>query len=428
MKIDGQRVALLLTGNELMSGDTVDSNSSRIALALGERKIAISRKITVGDEAGLLESSLIELCHVAPVVIINGGLGPTDDDMTASMVANALGVPLVQHSDALAHLEHWCQRRGLDMNNANLKQTWLPEGADIVANPIGSAVGFQVMVNNSLVIATPGVPVELSAMLPDICQRIGDSIGGGKTFIRRLQTFGIGESTIQELVHDRKADWPETVTLGFRSGLPQLELKLQVDHEDELQDQQTAESLLKELIGDHIIGENDDRLAHALQRALRDHGMTITTAESCTGGLIASMITKEPGSSAVIGSGFLTYANSSKRDLLGVEQATLDQHGAVSEPVVRAMLSGALQRANANVGIAVSGIAGPTGGSEDKPVGTVWVAWGSADNLSSIRLRVPGDRERFQTLVAAIGLDLVRRRLLKLPDLPHYIERFRHQQ
>ena len=235
MKIDGQRVALLLTGNELMSGDTVDSNSSRIALALGEQNMGVSRKITVGDETALLESSLTQLCDVAPVVIINGGLGPTDDDMTADVVAKVLGVSLTQHPEALHHLEGWCQRRGLDMNQANLKQTWLPDGAEVVANPIGSAVGFQVEINNSLVIATPGVPVELSAMLPDIGNRIAARIGGGQTFIRRLQTFGIGESTIQELVHARASDWPEQVTLGFRSGLPQLELKLQIASEADIE-------------------------------------------------------------------------------------------------------------------------------------------------------------------------------------------------
>ena len=425
MKIDGQRVALLLTGNELMSGDTVDSNSSRIALALGEQNMGVSRKITVGDETALLESSLTQLCDVAPVVIINGGLGPTDDDMTADVVAKVLGVSLTQHPEALHHLEGWCQRRGLDMNQANLKQTWLPDGAEVVANPIGSAVGFQVEINNSLVIATPGVPVELSAMLPDIGNRIAARIGGGQTFIRRLQTFGIGESTIQELVHARASDWPEQVTLGFRSGLPQLELKLQIASEADIELRDQAEGILMDLIGDHIIGTDNDRLALAVQRVLRDRGMTMTTAESCTGGLIASMITKEPGSSAVIGSGFLTYANTSKRDVLGVPQATLDQHGAVSEPVVKAMLSGTLKVAKADIGVAVSGIAGPTGGSDDKPVGTVWIAWGSEQVMNSIRLRVPGDRERFQVLVAAIGLDLIRRQLLALPELPYYIERFR---
>ena len=419
-----KNVALLLTGNELMSGDTVDSNSSRIALALGERQIAVSKKITVGDDPALLRASLRELCREAGVVIINGGLGPTEDDLTAEIVAEVAGEQLADHPDALAHLEEWCEKRGLELNASNLKQAHLPASADLVDNPIGSAVGFTVEIEGCLVITTPGVPVELTAMLPEICERIGDRVGSGTTYIRRLQTFGIGESTIQELVNARSSDWPEGVVLGFRSGLPQLELKLQVYDESLLEARDRAETLLTELIGDHIIGEDSDQLAMALQRALVEQAMSVTTAESCTGGLIASLITKEAGSSQVFGAGFVTYANASKQKVLDVPESALSSHGAVSEPVVRSMLRGALAKASADIGIAVSGVAGPGGGTEEKPVGTVWLAWGTETKNDAIRLQIPGSRERFQILVAAIGLDLMRRQVLNLPPIPHYIKRF----
>ena len=418
------QVALLLTGNELMSGDTVDSNSSRIALALGAHKIGVGKKITVGDDPKLLSDSLMDLCANAEVVIINGGLGPTEDDLTAELVAEVAGQALVDHPRAIEHLEEWCERRGLELNASNLKQALLPEGADLVANPIGSAVGFALEVNGALVITTPGVPVELTAMLPEICDRITARVGGGTAFIRRLQTFGIGESTIQELVNARANDWPDMVTLGFRSGLPQLELKLQVDDANLLDKRDDAENLLRELIGDHIIGHDDEQLAMSLQRALLDRQMSVTAAESCTGGLIASLITREAGSSQVFGSGFVTYSNTAKHSVLGVSEASLAQHGAVSEPVVRAMLAGALDRSGSDIGIAVSGIAGPGGGSDDKPVGTVWIAWGTKTHHRAIRLQVPGSRDRFQVLVAAIGLDIMRRQLLGLPPIPHYIRRF----
>lgn len=419
-----KKVALLLTGNELMSGDTVDSNSSRIAISLGERQIAITKKITVGDDQELLRESLRALCQDAGVVIINGGLGPTEDDLTAEVVADVLGERLTDHPKAIKHLEEWCEKRGLELNASNLKQAHLPESADIVDNPIGSAVGFAVEIGESLVITTPGVPVELTAMLPEIGQRVAQRVGSGTTYIRRLQTFGIGESTIQELVNERNQDWPEGVVLGFRSGLPQLELKLQVDDEALLEKRDQAEQLLLELIGDHVIGEDSDQLAMALQRVLVEKRMTLTTAESCTGGLIASLITKEAGSSQVFGAGFVTYANTAKQQVLHVSEDTINSHGAVSEGVVRAMLLGALTKANADIGIAVSGVAGPGGGSEDKPVGTVWLAWGTRDKNNAIRLQIPGSRERFQILVAAIGLDLMRRQLLELPPIPHYIKRF----
>ncbi len=418
------QVALLLTGNELMSGDTVDSNSSRIALALRAHKIGVGKKITVGDDPELLSDSLIDLCTSAEVVIINGGLGPTEDDLTAELVAEVAGKALVNHLKAIEHLEEWCERRGLELNASNLKQALLPEGADLVANPIGSASGFGLEVNGALVITTPGVPVELTAMLPEICDRIATRVGAGTAFIRRLQTFGIGESTIQELVNARSDDWPEGVTLGFRSGLPQLELKLQVDDTNLLDKRDEAEYLLYELIGDHIIGYDDDQLAMSLQRALLDRLMSVTTAESCTGGLIASLITREAGSSQVFGSGFVTYSNAAKRSVLNVPDATLVEHGAVSEPVVLAMLTSALKNSGSDIGIAVSGIAGPGGGSDDKPVGTVWIAWGTRAHHRAIRLQVPGSRERFQVLVAAIGLDIVRRQVMELPPLPHYIQRF----
>ena len=419
-----KNVALLLTGNELMSGDTVDSTSSRIALALGERQIAVSKKITVGDDPALLRTSLGELCREAGIVIINGGLGPTEDDLTAEIVAEVADEQLRDHPDAIAHLEEWCEKRGLELNASNLKQAHLPASADLIDNPIGSAVGFVVEIEGCLVITTPGVPVELTAMLPEICERIGARVGSGTTHIRRLQTFGIGESTIQELVNARSSDWPEGVVLGFRSGLPQLELKLQVYDESLLEARGRAESLLTELIGDHIIGEDSEQLAMALQRALIEQDMSVTTAESCTGGLIASLITKEAGSSQVFGAGFVTYANASKQKVLDVPESELNSHGAVSEPVVGSMLRGALDKADADIGIAVSGVAGPGGGTEEKPVGTVWLAWGTQAKNDSIRLQIPGSRERFQILVAAIGLDLMRRQVLNLPAIPHYIKRF----
>ncbi|MAK68597.1 MAG: damage-inducible protein CinA [Halieaceae bacterium] len=421
------QVALLLTGNELMSGDTVDSNSSRIALALGAHKIGVGKKITVGDDTTLLSDSLMDLCASADVVIINGGLGPTEDDLTAELVAEVAGQALANHPSAIEHLKAWCERRGLELNASNLKQALLPEGADLVANPIGSAVGFALEVNGALVITTPGVPVELTAMLPEICDRVASRIGGGTVFIRRLQTFGIGESTIQELVNARTDDWPDGVTLGFRSGLPQLELKLQVDDASLLDNRDEAENLLHKLIGDHIIGYDDEQLAMSLQRALLDRQMSVTAAESCTGGLIASLITREAGSSQVFGSGFVTYSNTAKSSVLSVPEASLAQYGAVSEPVVLAMLAGALEKSGADIGIAVSGIAGPGGGSDDKPVGTVWMAWGTTAHHRAIRLQVPGSRERFQILVAAIGLDIMRRQVLELPPIPHYIQRFIHR-
>ncbi len=415
------RVQLLLTGNEIMSGDTVDSNSALIARRLGELAISVHRKVTVGDDIGLLRAELAAMAAAADLVIVNGGLGPTVDDLTAEVLARVTGVGLEEHPVALAHLQDWCGRRRLPLNAANLKQAMLPTGATIVPNPIGSAVGFEMLVGNCRVICTPGVPGELAAMLDgivaDLARRLDRPL---ERSILRLQTFGLGESTAQQMISDGISDWPAEVELGFRAGAPQMEIKLSINSDGASAARARCREQLEQLFGDHIIGEGDITLAARVLELLRARGATLTTAESCTGGLIASMLTRIPGSSDGFHAGFVTYANSIKQAVLGVDAQVLAQEGAVSEPVVRQMALGALERAAAQYAIAVSGIAGPDGGTPDKPVGTVWLAWGSRDELRSCCLRWPVERTLFQTMVAAAGLDMIRRMLLGIDSEPRY--------
>ncbi len=421
--MDTPSIALLLTGNELMSGDTVDSNSAMIAIRLGEHGLEVGEKCTVGDDPTLLQSALARLTADYPAVIVNGGLGPTRDDLTSEVIAALSGVELIEDPDALTHVEDWCARRGIAPNPANLKQAFVPEGCELIHNPSGSALGFAIDINDCLVLTTPGVPSELEAMLPALTSHLKARIGGEARQILRLQTFGIGESSVEERIKKYADRWPSDVTLGFRAGMPQLELKLSVPSAAKLPAQKAALALLEEDFGDHILGTGSARLAEKLQSVLRDQGKTMTSAESCTGGLIASMMVREPGSSAVLGTGFVTYANEAKRDQLGVAPTTLQEHGAVSEAVVKEMLLGALQRSGANIGVAVSGIAGPGGGTEDKPVGTVWIAWGTEEDLRTHMTVVSGSRTLFQNIIAAACLDLMRRHLLELPPLPHYFAR-----
>ena len=219
-------IDLLLTGDELMSGDTVDSNSAMIAQALMLSGQKIAQKVTLGDERERLMTALSESTQRAGVLIMNGGLGPTQDDLTAELVAAAAGVPLVLHPEAEQHVRSWCGERSIEPNDANLKQAWLPEGAELIHNPVGSAVGFAIDIAGTLVLTTPGVPSELRAMLPAVCARVTHRLGGGGLYRLRLQTFGMGESTAQALIDDDAAAWPDDVVLGFRAGMPQLEIKL----------------------------------------------------------------------------------------------------------------------------------------------------------------------------------------------------------
>ncbi|MCB1704458.1 MAG: CinA family nicotinamide mononucleotide deamidase-related protein [Halioglobus sp.] len=414
-------VQLLLTGNEIMSGDTVDSNSAMIAQRLGELAIGVHRKVTVGDDVPLLQAELAAMTQEADLVIVNGGLGPTIDDLTAEILAAVAGVPLQEHPQAVAHLQQWCAKRNLTLNAANLKQAMLPAGATIVDNPVGSAVGFEMTVGRCRVICTPGVPGELRAMLDGIVADLATRLQRPtERSILRLQTFGLGESTAQQIITDEIPDWPPEVELGFRAGAPQMEIKLSINSAAAAGARQRCREHLQRLFGDHIIGEGDTTLAQRVLQLLRERDATLTTAESCTGGLIASQLTRVPGSSAGFHAGFVTYSNAIKQSVLGVREDTLARHGAVSEAVVREMALGALDRASADYAIAVSGIAGPDGGSPDKPVGSVWIAWGDSSHIRTRGLCWPVERTLFQTMIAAAGLDMIRRILSGIEEEPRY--------
>ena len=417
------KISLLLTGNELMSGDTVDRNSAIIAQALAEKNLQVTEKATVGDDFNLLCRTLSRLIKDYDVVIVNGGLGPTVDDLTTEVVASLIDDEIVENSDARHHVEAWCRARGITANQADLKQVYLPRGSEIVPNPVGSAVGFVQNLSQALVIATPGVTNELKAMLSDIVTRVTERVGCSEACLLRLQTFGIGEAAVQQIIREQIPDWPAEVKLGFRAGLPQLELKLAIEEKQQLGALEFCHQKLLAAFGDHIIGSDDDSLVNVLQSVLREQGKTVTTAESCTGGQIAAMITKEAGASAVFDVGFVTYSNAMKRDVLGVDHDDLRTYGAVSEPVVRQMLLGALECSGADIGVAVSGIAGPEGGTENKPVGSVWIAWGTESDLRTHQARLLGTRQTCQILTAAMGIDLMRRHLLGLPPLPNYFTR-----
>ena len=414
-------IQLLLTGNEIMSGDTIDSNSAMIAQVLGEQGLSVDRKVTLGDQPGALKRELEDLALSSDVVIVNGGLGPTIDDLTAEILAAVAGVPLIENDEARAHVESWCARRGATANAANLKQAMLPEGCRILPNSVGSAVGFELAVGSCLVLCTPGVPGELRAMLEPVLdsmrRHLGEFTAGS---VLRLQTFGLGESTAQQLIADAGVHWPEEVQLGFRAGAPQMEIKLTVRDRRHESLQQQCRDRLYSLFGDHIIGEGGTTLAARVLELLAKSGKTLTTAESCTGGLISSMLTQVPGSSTGFHAGFVTYSNDIKESVLGVAQSTLEEHGAVSEPVVIEMARGALEKSGSDYAIAVSGIAGPDGGTPDKPVGTVWVAWGTAEDIRTRGLCWPVERTLFQTMIAAAGLDMVRRMLLGIEAEPRY--------
>ncbi len=417
------KIALLMTGNELMAGDTVDSNSSAIAKAVAQWGFDVDYKVTIGDDFELLCEEMSRLSDRYGVVIINGGLGPTGDDLTAEAMAKVCGVSLEENSEAKQHVESWCQGRSIEVSNANLKQAFLPAGAAVLHNPVGSAPGIACARANGWLLATPGVPGELKAMLDGSVKTVMQEKFPHATgsHIRRIKMFGIGESTVQQRVADEFTDWPKQVDLGFRAGLPLLEVKLTVDDEADLPLRDRCEARFCELFADSIIGENDDSLAQLVVDLLMQQSARIALAESCTGGHIAASLTSIPGVSAVFDAGIVSYANEAKQHFLGVSSKTIERFGVVSEPVVIEMAQGVLREARADFAIAVSGIAGPDGGTETKPVGTVCVAWGSANEMQSLEFLFPLGRQVFQPYVSAVVLDLMRRRLLGINELPNFL-------
>ena len=421
-------IQCLMTGNEVMSGDTIDTNSAHIAQVLGANGLTIARRVTVNDDINQLLSELSDMVRTADIVIMNGGLGPTIDDLTAEVLALLADEPLVIHPDAEAQLLAWCERRGQLPNEANLKQRLLPRSAEIIPNARGSAPGIDITVGDTRLFATPGVPSEMRDMMPLIIERIESQWGArAHANVMRLHTFGLGESNAQQLINSSGFDWPESVELGFRASAPTMEIKLTVADTKDLPAQQACADHIAALFGDHILGTGETSIGQSMVELLSERGLTLTTAESCTGGLIASLITQIPGSSKAFHAGFVTYDDAIKSSVLGVRQSDLDQYGAVSKAVVEQMALGALRASNADYAIAVSGIAGPDGGSIDKPLGRVWIAYGSSSDLRTIELTWPLPRILFQTMVAAAALDLLRRHILELPPHCLYIQQRQNQ-
>ena len=421
------KIALLLTGNELMTGDTVDSNSAMIAQSLAVQGFDVAHKVTVGDDIDLIVAELDKLAALYPVIIINGGLGPTIDDLTSEALSLLTGEPLVENTQALTHVNEWCERRGVAANAANLKQTLLPASATVLANPVGSAVGIALRYRDCLLLCTPGVPPELAAMLKgSVLSELQVSFPDASArLVRRLKLFGMGESSLQQIIVDQCPHWPSEVVVGFRAGAPLLELKLEIEDQAHLPLREQCEVELRKVVGDFIVGENDDTLGAIVIGLLQQQNKQLTLAESCTGGMIASNVTAISGASSVFGAGFVSYSNAIKSSVLGVDADLIETHGAVSEPVARAMAEGALERSAAHCAIAVTGIAGPDGGTDDKPVGSVWVAWGGMGSINAHLFHYPVGRKMFQTMVSALALDLLRRYLLGSTDVPNYFQRKR---
>jgi nicotinamide-nucleotide amidase len=403
--------AVLSIGTELTRGELINTNAAWLAAELTSLGFEVVEHATVDDHPDRIVDALRRLAPRVRVIVSTGGLGPTTDDLTTEAVAKALGVPLVRDQGSLEAIVRRFERLGRTMSASNAKQADFPEGADVLPNPIGTAPGFGVRLGECLAHFLPGVPTEMRKMFEEqVAPRIR-ALAPNTLFQSHLHLFGLPESVVGEKLAGVEAAFPKT-TLGYRAHFPEIEVKVlargasQADARDLCQ-RATAE--VRARLGAHVFGEGDDTFAGVVGRALRARGWMLAIAESCTGGLVGHMVTREAGASDYLLLDAVTYANSAKARVLGVDEETIRWHGAVSPEVAAAMAQGARRVSNADVGLALTGIAGPSGGTEEKPVGTVYIAVARPDGATDVKHHVlAGDRSRIQTLAAYVGLQLVR--------------------
>lgn len=395
--------AILSIGTELTRGELVDTNAAWLSDELTALGLDVILRVTTDDDGPRVVEALNHVASKAKFVICTGGLGPTTDDLTTLAAARALGVELVRDEASIRAIERRFAAIGRTMSPSNLKQADFPEGATILPNPIGTAPGFAIDLGGARCFFTPGVPREMKQLFTDHITPAIQTTVSRTTHQIRLRLFGLPESEVGERLAGLEDDEPGLL-LGYRASFPEIEVKVLVRAATEAEAQSSAERIaekVRERLGDAVYGEGDDTLAAYVGRTLRDRGLTLSLAESCTGGLVGQLITSVPGSSEYLMLDAVTYSNASKIRLLGVAEDDLRAYGAVSEEVACAMAEGALRIGESDLAVSITGIAGPGGGSEDKPVGTVWLALAKKGQRATAQhLKLFGNRDWIRTRAA----------------------------
>jgi nicotinamide-nucleotide amidase len=413
---------IIATGEEIRTGALVDTNSAHIAQTLEQSGVEVVRLSAVGDDLERLRVLLSEVGGRADVCIFTGGLGPTVDDLSAEAAAAAAGVPLHFDAQAMASIEAFFSKRGRPLNPSIRKQAMLPRGSEVLFNPVGTAPGFSLKIGRCRCFFLPGVPFEMKRMLTDdVLPRIQTLIGdrGDHRLIATLSCFGLTESLTGERLGDLERKFPG-VRLGLRAKFPEIQVKLYASGTDAaVVSQQLAAAVgwARQQLGDIVFSDSGEPMEAVVGRLLSEHKATLAVAESCTGGLVSHLLTEVPGSSEYFLLSAVAYANEAKTAMLGVSTATLLRCGAVHEITADEMARGARELVGATYGLATTGIAGPTGGSTEKPVGTVCIGLSSAEKTVSLRFRYNYLlRSMNKQMFAMKALDLLRRELLGLPS------------
>ncbi|MBT6044053.1 MAG: CinA family nicotinamide mononucleotide deamidase-related protein [Gammaproteobacteria bacterium] len=415
------KIELICTGEEVLSGQIIDTNAAWFGDVLMNVGLELQRKTTVGDRMEDLVSVFQERSLHADVILVNGGLGPTSDDLSAAAAAKALNVELVEDSGWRAHLESWYSKRDRKMPVSNYKQCLLPEGAVLVDNPMGSAPGFRVKINNAWLFFTPGVPVELKPMvmdqfLPFITEEFGitDAIR-----LEKLVTIGHGESTLADELS--AITIPEGITLGYRPSPPHVEIKIFARGNLAISAMPNYIKDVKKSLDTALVTDRFPSISEEVHTLMMESGKSLSIAESCTGGMLTSQLVDFPGSSTYLKQGLVTYSNTAKQKILGVKEDTLQNHGAVSLEAALEMAMGARSLLETDFALATTGIAGPDGGSDEKPVGLVAIAL-CDNNTSWVQTIKLSNRSRnlVRVMSCAVAHDMLRRRLIDEDPIVDY--------
>ena len=403
------KIAILTIGDELLNGDLVDSNTAAIAGALLDHSIPVREASTIGDREEDIVAALQRLAGTHDVVLATGGLGPTEDDRTARAAARAFERPLSLNDQALMQVRARFRARQRQMHPSNEKQALLPGRSTVITNHNGTAPGFHLQSNRTDLYFLPGVPHEMLAMLdeyviPSLLHRFPDL---PLQCQRVVTVFGLSEPEVESRIN--RNGLPDGVALAFNVEFPMVQVKLRSTGVKAQTLVDRAELAVRKALDEHVVGIDNDTLAGATARCLSTAGLTLSLAESCTGGLIAKLLTDQPGASTFLERSIVSYANSAKTTVLHVSRDILDRHGAVSAECAEAMAKGVHAAAHTDISLAVTGIAGPGGGTADKPVGTVYLAMTSAWGERVERFNFSGNRDQIRLRTACTALDWLRR-------------------
>ncbi len=409
---------ILTIGDEILYGQIVDTNSQWMSEKLDEIGVRVIRKTTVGDNEQDILDAFAQSEKRADITLITGGLGPTNDDLTKPLLAKYFDSPLVLHQEALDEIADLFQRKGRELTELNRKQAELPEICSKITNKYGTAPGMWFERDASVFVSMPGVPFEMKHMMEDtILPKIRETFKTPVIYHKVVKTAGIGESWLADLIKEWEADLPEHIKLAYLPSKGQVRLRLTAFGDDLTELQTDVEKKVVELLmlaGQYVYGFDNTSLEQAVGEILAEKNLSIGTAESCTGGRVANMITAVPGSSKYFTGSVVAYHNDIKTKYLKVSQSNLDQHGAVSEQVVSEMAENVKSVLSTDVGVATSGIAGPDGGSDEKPVGTIWIAVSTKAGVKTKKLQLTNKRDLNIELTAIALLNLLRQELIGL--------------